>query len=142
MFLTLGFDLKYVCMAKIKHGFTGQRLTVLPFNTIEKALANPLTSGLVIHSMGFFPKAENHYIDRQDGCGQYVLIYCTKGEGWYRLDGKYHKVPANHFLYSLPTNPTSMVQDRITPGIFTGYTSGGRRQNIFMKSYRVYSGLI
>lgn len=85
-------------MARIKHGFVGQRLVVLPFYIIEKALDNPLTSGVVIHSMGYFPKAENHYIDRDAGCGEYLLIYCTKGEGWYRLNGQVHLVPANHFF--------------------------------------------
>jgi AraC-like DNA-binding protein len=85
-------------MIRIKHGFTGQRLVVLPFNIIERALDNQLTQGLAIHSMGYFPKASNHYIDRKDGCGEYLLIYCTKGEGWYWLDGKIQTVPANHFF--------------------------------------------
>ncbi|MDR1556907.1 MAG: AraC family transcriptional regulator [Tannerellaceae bacterium] len=85
-------------MTHIKHGFVGQRLTVLPFNIIEKALSNPLTSGLAIHSMGYFPKASNHYIDRENGCGNYLLIYCVQGEGWYRLDGQRHTVRANQFF--------------------------------------------
>jgi AraC-like DNA-binding protein len=85
-------------MAKVKHGFIGQRLVVLPFNIVERSLNNPLTSDLAIHSMGFFPKAKNHYIDRQDGCGEYLLIYCTKGEGWFRLDEELWIVPENHFF--------------------------------------------
>lgn len=52
-------------MAKIKHGFSGQRLIVYPFYIIEQALNNPLVADLVVHSMGYFPKAENHYIDRK-----------------------------------------------------------------------------
>lgn len=90
-------------MTKIRHGFTGQRLAVVPFNVIEQALGNPLSGGLAIHSMGYFPKAENHFIDREYGCGEYLLIYCTKGEGWYVLDGERHTVPANHF-FILPAN--------------------------------------
>lgn len=74
-------------MAKIKHGFSGQRLIVYPFYVIEQALNNPLVADLVVHSMGYFPKAESHYIDRASGCGEYLLIYCTKGEGWFVLDG-------------------------------------------------------
>jgi AraC-like DNA-binding protein len=85
-------------MIKIRKGFVGQRLVVLPFNIIERALNNPLTSDLAIHSMGYFPKAANHYVERKDGCGEYVLIYCSRGEGWYRLDGKTCAVPANHFF--------------------------------------------
>ena len=85
-------------MAKIKHGFSGQRLIVYPFYIIEQALNNPLVADLVVHSMGYFPKAESHYIDRASGCGEYLLIYCTKGEGWYVLDGKRYVVPENHFF--------------------------------------------
>lgn len=85
-------------MTKIRHGFVGQRLVVLPFNIIEDALNNPLTSDLAIHSIGYFPKAENHFISRKNGCGEYLLIYCTKGEGWYSLNGKRHIVPANTFF--------------------------------------------
>ena len=39
-------------MAKIKHGFSGQRLIVYPFYVIEQALNNPLVADLVVHSMG------------------------------------------------------------------------------------------
>ena len=36
-------------MAKIKHGFSGQRLIVYPFYVIEQALNNPLVADLVVH---------------------------------------------------------------------------------------------
>lgn len=85
-------------MIRIKHGFTGERLVIYPFYIVEKALNNPLTSDLVVHSMGYFPKAENHYITRQSGAGENILIYCTKGEGWFILNGKKHIVPENHYF--------------------------------------------
>lgn len=83
---------------KIKHGFTGQRLVVFPFYLVENALNSPLTSDLVVHSMGYFPKAVGHFIDRKSGCGEHLLIYCTKGEGWFFLNGERHIVPENHFF--------------------------------------------
>lgn len=86
-------------MAKIKHGFTGQRLVVLPFYCVDKALNDPLISDLVIHSMGFFPMAEGHYIDRPYGCGEYILIYCTQGEGWYVINNTKHIVTENSFFF-------------------------------------------
>lgn len=85
-------------MPRIKHGFAGQRLIVYPFYIVEQALKNPLVSDLVVHSMGYFPKAEGHFIDRTSGCGEYLLIYCTKGEGWFVLDNKKYIVPENHFF--------------------------------------------
>ena len=85
-------------MAKIKHGFSGQRLIVYPFYVIEQALNNPLVADFVVHSMGYFPKAESHYIDRASGCGEYLLIYCTKGGGGSGLDGNRYVVPGNNFF--------------------------------------------
>ena len=38
-------------MAKIKHGFSGQRLIVYPFYVIEQALNNPLVADLVVPSL-------------------------------------------------------------------------------------------
>ncbi|KAA6322160.1 HTH-type transcriptional activator Btr [termite gut metagenome] len=90
-------------MLKIRKGFIGQRLNVFPFYVVETALNHPLTSDLVVHSMGYFPKAEGHYVDRGHGCNECILIYCTQGEGWYQLNNRLHKVPANHF-FVLPMN--------------------------------------
>lgn len=89
-------------MIRIRHGFSGQRLVVLPFYVIEESLLNPLNRGLALHSMGYFPNAEHHYIDRQAGTDEYILIYCVKGEGWYVLNGEHHKVMANQFFVLPP----------------------------------------
>lgn len=117
-------------MAKIKHGFSGQRLIVYPFYIIEQALNNPLVADLVVHSMGYFPKAESHYIDRASGCGEYLLIYCTKGEGWYVLDGKRYVVPENHFFILPQRSPINMVRASMILGIFIGHILKGKRRNI------------
>lgn len=83
---------------KIKHGFEGQRLVVYPFYAIERALNDPLTNGIVVHSMGYFPNAAHHFIDRPSGCGQYILIYVTKGCGWFVLDNTRLEVEENQFF--------------------------------------------
>lgn len=85
-------------MVRIKDGFVGQRLAVYPFFVIEQALSNPLTSDLVVHSMGYFPKAEGHYINRPNGCGEYILIYCVKGGGFFKLGGTQYAVAENQFF--------------------------------------------
>lgn len=92
-------------MIHIRHGFTGQRLVALPFYKIEEALLNPLTSDLVVHSMGYFPKASNHFIHREKGCGEYILIYCIKGSGWFKLEDTLYDVPENYF-FILPADKT------------------------------------
>ena len=90
-------------MIRVRHGFSGQRLVVLPFYVIEEALHNPLNRGLAIHSMGYFPNAKYHFINREAGTDEYILIYCIKGEGWYEFDGMHHIIKSNQF-FILPPN--------------------------------------
>ncbi len=90
-------------MVKIRHGFVGQRLVVYPIYVIEEALANPLSADLVVHSMGYFPRADGHYIERKNGCGEYILIYCVKGKGYYELKGEQYSVLENQF-FVLPSD--------------------------------------
>lgn len=90
-------------MPRIKEGFPGQRLIVMPFYKLRNALENPLVQGLVIHSMGHYPHAENHYYARAQGCNEYILIYCTQGEGWFELDNKVHRIKA-HTFFILPAD--------------------------------------
>lgn len=78
-------------------------MAIYSAETIREALQNPLTSDLVIHSMGYFPNAEHHYISREEGCNEHILVYCCKGKGYYELDGKRHEVCAQQF-FTIPAN--------------------------------------
>lgn len=83
---------------KLKEGFRGQRMAVYSAEAIRKALDNPLTSDLVIHSMGYFPNAENHCVSSFAGSREYILVYCTKGSGYLTIDGTRHTVNAQQFF--------------------------------------------
>lgn len=86
-------------MLKIRKGFQGQRLVVYPFYVENGAERPPLQ----LHSMGVFPDAAYHFVERPHGCGEYVLIWCTGGEGWYELEGSRHAVSKSEF-FVLPAN--------------------------------------
>lgn len=85
-------------MLRIRKGFQGQRLAVYPFY----AVGNRTRPSLRLYSMGVFPQAAHHYVERPQGCGEYILIWCTDGEGWYYLDGVKHTVPKQHFFILPP----------------------------------------
>ncbi len=105
----------YLCMLKIKHGFPGQRRVNLPFSLTEKTLQNPVTSGIVISAMGFFPNAQGHYIDRPYGCSDHLLIYCVNGKGFFSVDGETTHVSEQQF-FVLPANvPHSYGSDNDDP---------------------------
>ncbi len=83
---------------KRKEGFSGERLITLPQMIIDREAADPLASSLYVTDIGYYPHAEGHFCERCDPLAEHVLIYCTDGVGWYRVDGKTYTVPANHFF--------------------------------------------
>ena len=73
---------------KKKSGFEGQKMIVLPQSIIHVLEENPITAPLHITDIGYYPKAEFHFRDREQGCQQYILIYCKEGSGWFRINDR------------------------------------------------------
>lgn len=48
-----------------RDGFMGQRMVVLPIETFSDYIENPLVRRLYLTDVGFFPKAEKHYRERE-----------------------------------------------------------------------------
>lgn len=89
-------------MARIKSGFFGERAVVLPAPVIEEYKATEMGAMLHITDIGFYPKASYHFRKRtKEEASQYVLIYCTEGEGWFELNDQRQKVMANQ-VFILP----------------------------------------
>ncbi len=74
-------------MIKRKDGFKGERSVLLPRMIVELEKNDPLARSLFVTDIGYYPKAANHYRERQEGADQYILIYCVDGSGWYRIGG-------------------------------------------------------
>ena len=85
-------------MGKRKDGFVGQKALVLPASILNTIKKNELTELLYITDIGFYPKAEGHYIRRTCGTDQNILIYCVDGEGWISVDGNKQSVKKNQFF--------------------------------------------
>ncbi len=88
-------------MAKIKDGFRGSRAIVLPASVIAGIDEDPFASKLYITDIGYYPHARHHYRARREASGQYVLIYCVDGRGWFEVGGRTHNIAANQ-LFILP----------------------------------------
>lgn len=57
-----------------------------------------MLSRLHITDIGYFPRALHHYRERKVPINQYVFIYCTDGEGWYRIGDHTYTVVANQYF--------------------------------------------
>ncbi|MBO5235092.1 MAG: AraC family transcriptional regulator [Alistipes sp.] len=99
-------------MIRIRKGFQGQRLALYP-SYVESGMERP---ALQLHSIGAFPDAEFHYVERPFGCGEYVLIWCTAGEGWFSLkDGIKHPVTKSQFFVLPADTPHAYGSSEAAP---------------------------
>ena len=81
-----------------KEGFAGQKSYVMPADTLKKTAGHPLCKSLYITDIGFYPKAKFHNRERKKGCQQHILIHCTKGSGWYEINGERLALQQNQIL--------------------------------------------
>ncbi len=90
-------------MIRLALGFPGEKFICLPLPTLDLLKDNPLIGDLYIHNLGYFSKAQHHYINRPKGCEEYLIIYCTEGCGKVNLNDKQYTLSANQFII-LPPN--------------------------------------
>ncbi len=86
-------------MQKRREGFKDQKLFVIPAPMKALAQNDPILSQLYITDIGYYPKARNHQVDRDNRLPQYILIYCIQGQGWSQIDGsKKEKINAGDLV--------------------------------------------
>lgn len=89
-------------MTRIKSGFMGERAVILPAAVVDDFKVSEIGSMLHVTDIGFYPKASYHFRQRtKEEASQYVLIYCTEGEGWFELDHQIQRVTTNQ-VFILP----------------------------------------
>ena len=58
-----------------KDGFVGEKQINIPEHILEMYSANmPFSSSLYITHIGFFPKAQFHFRESEQGCDDFILI--------------------------------------------------------------------
>jgi len=88
---------------KIKEGFVGQKMIVLPPDIKRSVSKNDLVKRLYVTAIGFYPHAAFHDRARKSGCNQHILLYCTAGTGTVTVKDKTFRLIPNHFTI-LPKN--------------------------------------
>ncbi|GAB3926902.1 AraC family transcriptional regulator [Mucilaginibacter myungsuensis] len=83
---------------KIEEGFIGQRMIVLPPDVKRQINSNTLISSFYLTAIGYYPKAIYHDRERKQGINEYILLYCTEGEGYVNIVEIEQKLTANSFV--------------------------------------------
>lgn len=96
-------------------GFEGQRMIVLPQKIVSHLKIHPLLNALFTTHIGYFPRAKFHYRERANGIGEYILIYCVEGKGWFEIEEKRFDVKANDFFILPAGIPHRYSADKEAP---------------------------
>lgn len=72
-------------MNGIQEGFPSQTLIRMPLESVQSMKQLALARALYVTDIGFYPEAQNHYVNRPEGCPNYILIYCLGGSGWAQI---------------------------------------------------------
>ncbi len=85
------------------YGLGRQRIEIPRTILKTRVNNNPLLAHLHICSIGYYPKAKDHYTFRKKGLAENFLFYCVDGHGWYKIGDQQYSVGPNEF-FILPQN--------------------------------------
>lgn len=100
---------------RIREGFEGQRLFVLPPAVQARCRRLPVVRELRATDLGHFPGAPGHYVHRAEGRPEAILIYCLQGAGWCRLRGRRWLIGEGDALFIPPATPHTYGADGRAP---------------------------
>lgn len=119
---------------KIKEGFLGQRMIVLPKKVINDILNNPLIQNLYVTDIGYFPHAEHHFRKRRKGAKEYILIYCVEGGGIIEMHDQVLKLtPNSSFIIPIDTPHKYRAMPKDPWSIYWLHFKGAHAPYIYQK---------
>jgi AraC family transcriptional regulator of arabinose operon len=101
-------------LKKVKEGFIGQRMIVVPPDVKRSVGKNELINDFSLTAIGYYPHASFHDRERKLGTNQYILLYCTEGKGLIELESQKIAISPNTFFIipkNVPHHYKSSVQD-------------------------------
>lgn len=114
-------------------GFANEYLFVLPQEIIKEFSFSTILKNLYITDLGFYPHAEYHYVHRPKGANEWVMIFCTNGEGtveskdnsWKMNRGSIIIMPPNqeHTYYASKDKPWDIFWVHFTGTMVKEYLS-------------------
>ena len=116
---------------RIREGFPGQRVTVIPEDVEQRCRLLPMVRHLYITDLGSYPSAPNHYVKRKQGVSSAVLIYCSNGRGFLTIDHTTHDIRRGHLTVIPPETPHTYQADAFEPwSIFWIHFTGEQTESL------------
>ena len=137
---SIPINLHYLPMDQVlhtkTHGFSKQRMVVVPSPVWKRLGTHPLLNDLRVTDAGFFPKALGHLVYRPKGTETEILIACVAGEGIVRIEGEEFSVHLGDLVWIPSRMAHRYASSRQNPWTilwvhFTGPDLGAWRSLIF-----------
>jgi len=103
---------------KLREGFAGQDMYVIPRPVLAEARRHPLVRSAYPTDIGWYPHAKYHWRKRPNGCPEDHLMLCIGGHGYVEIEGKQAHlqegqaliIPRNrqHFYWAEDDDPWSI----------------------------------
>ena len=88
---------------RIAEGFPGQRLIVVPRKICKEACSRPICRDVFPTHIGMFQSARHHFVSRDNGADEHVLIACLSGRGRCNIRGREWALEPGNIIF-LPEN--------------------------------------
>jgi AraC-like DNA-binding protein len=100
---------------RIREGFEGERLVVVPQAIAQKCESLPVVQNLFATDIGHFPTAQHHFVERPSGASETIFIYCIEGRGWCKLNERTYDVEEGNALFIPANTPHVYGADQDAP---------------------------
>lgn len=108
-----------------------RRYCVIPQSVQKRMSLHPLCRNLFLTEIGFEGDTAFRPFKKHTAGNHYLLIYVAKGEGWYSIRGKTHKVTENDFFVVSHDVAVRLGSSKEHPwSIYWAYFSGLQAANI------------
>ena len=102
-------------MKTMRDGFPNQRLVVVSKELLKRQKQLPVARHLYATDIGHFPKTEHHFISRESGVIEHIVIFCATGKGAVTLRKKKKEITAGQLILIPPGTPHSYEADPSVP---------------------------
>lgn len=96
-------------------GYIGRRIHFFPKAIKDQLIEDQFTSQLHVVGIGHYPHSLYHYMDRPQGCDEYILIYCVDGKGFIKYNGIISELKAGTFFILPPQKAHTYWADEANP---------------------------
>ncbi|WP_270087510.1 AraC family transcriptional regulator [Sphingobacterium sp. SYP-B4668] len=120
MICSVGMDyiLYYFAVKELKNkkvGFDGELCLVVPPIVVKQNSIAKISGNFYISDIGYYPKAKNHYRQRETGCAEHILIHCVDGKGEVWIGKSFYRIQANNYVVIPAHTPHTYQADTHDP---------------------------